>query len=128
MGRRWAGIHRVLEGVVNEIAGLWLLGVGFVLFIFARRVRSGPVRGWGGLAARIGLEDARSWEITHDEVEPWITAAGVSVGLAGLASLSIEESSVLAAVTTLGLGLSGALLVTAAVTGYAVTAARSRRD
>ncbi|MET8050040.1 hypothetical protein ABZU75_20825 [Streptosporangium sp. NPDC005286] len=104
---------------MNEVAGLCLLGVGLALFVLARRVRLGPVRGWGGLAARIGLGDARSWEITHDEIEPWIAAAGVAAGLAGLASLSIEEGSVLAAVTTLGMGLCGALLVAAAVTGCA---------
>ncbi|WP_329429875.1 hypothetical protein OG339_16330 [Streptosporangium sp. NBC_01495] len=104
---------------MNEVAGLWLLGVGLALFALARRVNVGPVRGWGGLAARIGLGDARSWAITHEEIEPWITAAGVAAGLAGLASLSIEESSALAAMTTLGLGLCGALLVVAAVTGRA---------
>ncbi|WP_326642152.1 hypothetical protein OG884_03740 [Streptosporangium sp. NBC_01755] len=119
MGRRRAGIRRLLEGVVNEVVGLWLLGVGLALFVLAKRIRGGPIRGWGGLAARMGLGDARSWEITHDEVEPWIASAGVASGLAGLASLSIEESSVLAAVTTLGLGLCGALLVAAAVTGRA---------
>ncbi|MDP9868682.1 hypothetical protein [Streptosporangium brasiliense] len=96
-----------------------MLSVGLALFVLARRVRLGPVPGWGGLTARIGLGDARSWEITHEEIEQWIMAAGVAAGLAGLASLSIEEGSTLAAVTTLGMGLCGALLVTAAATGRA---------